>query len=140
MWILGFWRKRENLRVEGEGAGWGEDFEDFGEGDGQDGGPEETGCDGPAHTDFTVGEREYFGGVGPGDGSFSGGVKGCEDVDEGGDKGDVCGRVLVDEETESGGEEGPGHLGEGEEEEGSSTKCVDGPDGWPAVCHTLLVS
>jgi len=38
---------------------------------------------------------------------------------------------LGDEVTHSCGEQGPEHLGEGEEQEGSATKCVNGPDGGP---------
>lgn len=40
--------------VKAEGSSWREDSQDTWEGDGKDGGPEEAGCDGPTHTDFSV--------------------------------------------------------------------------------------
>lgn len=68
--------------VKAEGTGWCECGEETREGDREDCGPEEAGCDGPAHTHFSVGEWEDFGGVSEWDGTLSWRVEGCEEVDE----------------------------------------------------------
>lgn len=52
------------------------------ESDGDDGGPEIVGGDGPGHADLAVGQREDFRGVGEGDGAFARRVEGVVDVDE----------------------------------------------------------
>ncbi len=43
----------------------------------------------------------------------------------------MCGFLLGDDEAESGREKGPGHVGEGEEEEGAASPGVNGPDRGP---------
>jgi hypothetical protein len=75
-------RRDIQARVEAEGTGGSEGREDARKTDGEHGGPEKTGCDGPAHAYLAVGEREDFRGVGEGDGAFAGGVEGGEEVDE----------------------------------------------------------
>ena len=40
-------------------------------------------------------------------------------------------RLLGDDEAETGGQEGPGHVGEGEEEQSAAAPGVDRPDGGP---------
>lgn len=101
------------------------------EGDGEHGGPAETGGDGPGHADFAVREGEDFGGVGEGDGAFAGGVKGREEEDEERDHAEVGLAAGRDEEAETGGEEGPGHVGKGEEQESAAAPGVNRPDSRP---------
>lgn len=40
------------------------------------------------------------------------------------------GPFAGDPEAEAGGEESPGHIGEGEEEEAAAAEGIDCPDGW----------
>lgn len=62
-------------------------------------------------------EREDFGRIGEGDGSFSGGVEGSEDVDEEGDKTNVGLGTRRDVEADASEEQAPSHVGESEKEE-----------------------
>lgn len=109
--------------VQSKGAHGLETVEDEGEGGSKDGGPEETCGDGEAHARLAMGQGEDLGGVGEGHRTLTGGVEGAEHEDEeahqGGSEG-AC--VGGDEGAETGGEESPCHLGEGEEEETSSTE------------------
>ncbi|KAL9099544.1 MAG: hypothetical protein Q9163_004976, partial [Psora crenata] len=101
------------------------------EGDGEDGGPEETGGHGPCHADLAVRERENFGGVGKGDGAFAGGVEGGEEEDEKGNHAQMGSGIFRDEKAEAGSQQRPSHVGKGEEQEGASAPGIDGPDGGP---------
>ena len=99
--------------------------------DGEGGGPEEAGGDGPGHADFAVGKREDFGRVGEWHRTLAGRVKCGEEEDEEGDHAEVGSALLGDPEAEAGGEEGPCHLGEGEEEERAAAVRVDRPHRGP---------
>jgi hypothetical protein len=78
-----------------------------------------------------VGERENLGRVGERNGPFTWRVKGSKQEDKEGNEADVSGARFRDVETESGSQEGPGHLGESEQKKGSSSIGIDGPDGRP---------
>ena len=117
--------------VETEGTGGRHGEKHTREGDGKHGGPSETGGDRPRHTDLTMRKREDFGGVCEGDGTFSGRVEGSEQVDEGGDQSKMSLAGIGDQEAKTGDEQRPGHVGEGEEQEGAAAEGVDGPDGRP---------
>ena len=80
-------------------------------------------------------EREDLGGVGKWHGIFTWRVEGPEQEDEEGDETDVSGFRARDVETESGSQEGPSHLGESEQEAGSSSIGVDGSDDRPGIQH-----
>ena len=60
--------------------------------------------------------------------TFSLRVKGGEQKDEERDETEL-GLALGNEETKTGSEQGPGHLGEGEEQQRSSSEGVDGEQG-----------
>ena len=76
-------------------------------------------------------EREDLGGVGEWHRSFTWRIEGREQEDEETDETDVSGARARDVEAESGGQEGPGHLGESEYQEDSPSVGIDGSDGRP---------
>jgi len=120
-----------NLRIEAEGTGRGEGGQQPREGQRKDGSPEQVGRDSKGHTDLPVREGEDLSGVGEGYGTFARRVEGSEQENEEGDETNVGGARRWNVETESGSQEGPGHLGESEQEKGSSSIGVDGSDGRP---------
>lgn len=78
-----------------------------------------------------MGEWEDFSGVREWNWTLTGRVECVKEVDEEGNGTDVGGLVaLWDVEAETCSQQGPAHVGEGEEEQSSSTEGVDGPDGW----------
>lgn len=99
------------------------------EADTQDGSPEQAGRDSETHADLTMRQREDLGRVSEGHGTLTGRVEGGEEIDEQGDQAGTSAVLLVDEGAETGGQQGPGHLGEGEEEEGAAAEGVDGLEG-----------
>ena len=117
--------------VEDEGAERGEGAQQARERDGEHGRPEEAGRHRPGHADLAVREREHFRRVGEGHGALARRVEGCEEEDEKGDQAEVRAVVLRDEEAEARGQERPGHLREGEEEQGAPAVGIDCPDGGP---------
>ena len=76
-------------------------------------------------------EGEDLSGVGEWHGTFTWRVEGSEQEDEESNESGVSGARLRDVEAESGSQEGPGHLGESEEEKGSSSIGIDSSDGRP---------
>jgi len=68
--------------VEAKDAGGSHSREHEWQEEGQHASPKQTGGDGPAHADFTVGQGEDFSRVGEGNGSFSWGVEHRKDIDE----------------------------------------------------------
>jgi hypothetical protein len=78
-----------------------------------------------------VREGEDLGRVGEWNGPFTWRVEGSEQEDKEGNETDVSGARFRDIEAESGSQEGPGHLGESEQEKGSSSIGIDGSDGRP---------
>ena len=68
---------------------------------------------------------EDLGGVSERNGSFTWRVEGSKQEDEEGDETNVSGARLRDVEAESGSQEGPGHLGESEQEKGPSSIGID---------------
>lgn len=117
--------------VEAERAHGVEGEQQARERDGEDGGPEEAGRDGPGHADLAVGEREDLGRVGEGDGALAGGVEGREEEDEEGNQSQVGLFALGNDEAETCGQECPCHLWEGEEEERTTAVGIDRPDSGP---------
>lgn len=77
------------------------------------------------HSHFSVSEREDLGRVGERNGSFTGGVEGSEEEDEEGDERYPGAAVRRNVEAEAGSEEGPCHVGEGEEEEVAATEGIN---------------
>jgi len=140
--LLGLWHEQEQhaegddveTSVEAEKAGGAKDCQHTWEGDGEDSGPEQTGRDGPRHTDLSVGQREDLGGVGERNGSFTWAVEGAEDVDEKGYQSEMGSAALRDEQTQAGGQQSPGHLWEGEQQKCATAVGVDCPDGGPRKC------
>ena len=84
-----------------------------------------------------MGEREHLSGIRKRNGSLAGGIEGGEEVDEEGDEAEVGGAGAGDQVAETGGEERPGHLREGEEEEGPAAVGVDRPYGFLLVWGVL---
>ena len=78
-----------------------------------------------------MGKGEDLGGVGERNGSFTWRVEGSKQEDEEGNETDVSSARFRDVEAESGSQEGPGHLGESEQEKGPSSICIDCSDGRP---------
>jgi len=78
-----------------------------------------------------VREGEDLSGVGEWHRTFTWRVEGSEQEDEEGDETDVGRARCRNIETESGSQEGPGHLGESEQEKGSSSIGIDGSDSRP---------
>lgn len=76
-------------------------------------------------------ERKHLGGVSKGHRPLSRAIEGREHVDEKGNQPQVRRIALGDEVAHARGEEGPGHVGEGEEEQGATAEGVDGPDCGP---------
>lgn len=97
----------------------------------QHGGPEVVGRHRPRHANLAVRQREDLGGVGERDGAFAGGVEDIEQVNEQGDQAEMGATTRGNPETESGRQQGPAHIGEGGEQEPTTAKRVDGPDGGP---------
>ena len=137
--LLGFGQEEEDEHergeveagVEAKGADRVQGEQQAGEGDAERRGPEEAGGDGPAHADLAVGQGEDLGRVRVGHGAFAGRVEGGEEVDEQRDQAEVRATVLRDDEAEPRGQQGPGHLREGKEEQRAPAPRVDGPHGWP---------
>lgn len=73
-------------------------------------------------------QGEDFGGVGEWHGTLAGGVKGGEQEDEECNQG-RAGGALVEQSEQAGGKESPHHLRESKQQEGSTAKSVDGPEG-----------
>lgn len=73
-------------------------------------------------------KREDLGGVGEGHGTLTGRVEGSEEIDEQGDQTGTH-AVARNEGAETGGQQGPSHLGEGEEQERAAAKGVDRLEG-----------
>jgi hypothetical protein len=121
-------RRHVEPSVEPEGARRSHGREHARERDGQHGRPAETGGHGPGHADLAVRQREDFGGVGEGHGAFARRVKGREEVDEQRDAGELFGGVVGQQEAQAGREQGPGHVGEGEEEQRAAAVGVNGKD------------
>ena len=128
---------RGNSRIEAKGTGGSEGSQQPREGQRKDGSPEQVGCDGKGHADLSVREREDLGGVGEWHGTFTRRVEGSEQEDEEGDEADMSGARLRNVKAESGSQEGPGHLGESEQEKGSSSVCIDGPHGGPGETNMI---
>ncbi len=124
-------RRHVQAGVEAERADGVEGEQQARERDGEHSGPEEAGGDGPGHADLAVGEREDLGGVGEGDGALAGGVEGREHEDEESDQSQVSLLALGNDEAETCGQEGPGHLWEGKEEERTTAVGIDRPDSGP---------
>lgn len=82
----------------------------------------------PAHTDFSVAQREHLGRVREWHGTFTWRVECRKQVDEERDHSQVRFVVGRDVEAEAGCEQSPGHVRESEQQEGSSAESVDGPD------------
>ena len=118
--------------VETKGSHSGESNEDSREGDGEDSSPEKTGCHGPGHTNLTMREGEDFGRVGEGHGTLAGRVKGGEEKDEEGDQAEMGVVFFRDQEAKTGCQERPGHIGKGEQKQGTTSPGVNGPDGGPS--------
>jgi hypothetical protein len=78
-----------------------------------------------------MGEREHFCGVGEGHGSFSGRVENIEEIDEEGDQAEMCVAAFRDPETETSSKKSPAHVREGEEQQRTSPKGVNGPHSGP---------
>jgi hypothetical protein len=97
----------EYLRIESKNTCGCKDGQDTREADTEHRSPEKTSSDRPAHSYFTMGEREDFRGVRGGYGTFSWRVEGSEKVYEHGDETEVSLVVFGDVEAETGGEEGP---------------------------------
>lgn len=137
--LLGLWHPEEQhdegenveTGVEAEEADWSQDRQHTWEGDGENGGPEETGRYSPGHTNFSVGQREDLGGVGEWNGSFSWTVESAEDVDEKGHQSEMGSAAAGDKQTQAGCQQTPGHLWEGEQQESAATVGVNCPDGGP---------
>lgn len=101
------------------------------EGDGDDGGPEVISCYSPGHADFSVREREHFCRVGEWHRSFSWGVECIVDVDEQCDQAKMSATTLGDKVAHACEEQTPAHVGKCKQEQGSTSKGVNGPDGGP---------
>ena len=76
-------------------------------------------------------EWEDLGGVGERHGTFSWGVEGGEEEDEEGDKAKMGCLLLWDDEAKTRCQQGPRHVGEGEEKESTAPPGINGPDSGP---------
>ena len=95
--------------------------------DRQDGSPEETGCDGPRHSLFTLRKRENLSGVGKWNRSLSRGVERREQEYEQRDGTDTRRTdVSRDEEAETCGKERPSHLWESEQQQATTSNYDEG--------------
>ena len=121
----------EDVRVEAKRALRPERSQNPWKRDPEDCGPEQTRTHRPPHAHLAVAQREHLRTVREGHGPLAGTVKRGEEVDEQRDQSEMRAGSVRDEEAEAGGEEGPGHLGEGEEEEGAAAVGVDGVEGGP---------
>lgn len=117
--------------IEAKGANTAQGLEHGRESEGEDGGPEEVGGNGPGHADFTMGERETLGRVGPRNGAFTWGVYGGEHENKEGDAWQRGRAGRRDPEAEAGGQQSPGHVGEGEQQKETTAEAVNSPDGRP---------
>ena len=121
--LLGLRDKEENHderadvqpSIEPESTSRSESSENGRERDGEDRGPEETGCDSPAHAYFSVGQREDFSRIGEWHWPLTRGVECGEQVNEECNQTEVSGVVSWDEEAEASCEQSPGHVWEREE-------------------------
>lgn len=113
--------------VEAEGTHDPKGLQQRGEGDREDGSVEEARRHRPRHAHLAMGKREDFGRVGERDRALAGGVKGREKEDEERDDAEVGRRTVRDEEAEARRQQRPGHLREGEEEQGATAVGVDRP-------------
>ena len=76
-------------------------------------------------------KREDFGRIGERNWPFTGRIEGIKEVDEEGDKTQMGLIVLRDPEAEASGKQSPAHVRKREQEQCSSTKRVNRPNGWP---------
>ena len=76
-------------------------------------------------------EGEDLGGVCEWHGALTGRIEGIKQEDEESNETDMSGARLRNEVGESCSQKGPGHLGESEQEKGSSSIGINGPDGRP---------
>lgn len=76
-----------------------------------------------------MGQREDLSTIGERHGSLTGTVEGGEEIYKEGDQSrSKSSLIRGDECAKPGGQEGPRHLREGKEQQGSSTKGIDGPE------------
>jgi len=75
-------------------------------------------------------QREHFSRVGKRHRTFTGRVECREQVDKKRDHPKVRLAVVWDVEAEAGCEQSPGHVRESEQQEGSATEGIDGPNSW----------
>ena len=126
-----------NSRIEAEGTSGAKGGQQPWEGQRKDGSPEQVGRDSKGHTNLSMREGEDLSGVGEWHGTFTWRVEGGEQEDKESNETDVSGARCRNVETESGGQEGPGHLGESEQEKGSPSIGIDGSDSRP--CETCII-
>lgn len=77
----------------------------------------------------TMGQREDLSRVGKRHRSLTRRVEGGEQEDEEGNSAKVSTAIAGDVKAEAGSKQSPGHLGEGEEQQSTTTPSVDGPNG-----------
>lgn len=131
--LLGFWDEKEDHEegndvessIEAECTDDVKRFQDLGECDGENCGPEETCSNCKAHTNLAVREREYFCRVSEGDGPFTRGVEGGEEEDEERDTSKMSCLFFGDPERESGCEQRPCHLRKCEQKQRSPAERID---------------
>ena len=90
-----------------------------------------------SHSLLSLSEREDLSRVGEGNGTLSRRVDSGEEEDEEGNDSDLHRssddgilRLIWDEEGQTRSEDGESHTGEGNEKQRSSSKAIDGEDGW----------
>jgi hypothetical protein len=76
-----------------------------------------------------MGQGEDFCRVGERDGAFARRVEGVVDVDEECDEAKMGAAALRDPVAHASEEKTPAHVWECEQEQGSTSKCIDGPEG-----------
>jgi hypothetical protein len=107
-----------------------ESSEDCRERDGEHCCPEQTSCHSPAHTNFTMAQREHLCRVRKRHRTFTRRIECRKQVDEKRNHSQVRCAVAWDVEAEAGSEQSPGHVRESEQQERPAAEGIDGPDSW----------